>query len=759
MHLQHRQRAGALGLSLILSLASAVLAQEPVALEEALATESERREAVLYAVPSTTSEVVVDGEIDPAEWRSALQLELPYETRPGENIDAPVETECYVMHDSSFFYAGCKARDPDPSAIRAHLSDRDRAFNDDFVGIVLDTFNDERRAVEFFVNPLGVQMDLFNDDVGGNETESWDAIWESAGRVTEEGYEVEMAIPFHQLRFPKTDEKQIWGFDVVRFYPRSQRHRIALQPMDRDIDCYLCQISKLEGFEGITAGRNLEIVPTLTAGRTEQRDEFPTGDFVDGGVDAEPGITVRWGVTPNLTLGGTINPDFSQVEADVAQLDVNNQFTLFFPERRPFFLEGADFFDTPLNVVFTRNVSDPDWGTKVTGKMGKNAVGVFVARDKATTLLFPGSQGSDLDSFDFETTDAVLRYRRDFGDSSALGVLVTGRDGSDYTNGVVGIDGLYRFGQSDSIRFQMLSSSTEYPSAIASDFDQPGGSFSDQAFSVNYGHSARDWNWRVMHQDIGENFRADLGFMPRVGYKFTLGGIGRTFWGDEEDWYTRIGVGSDWDLTEDQNGQLLEREFEIRGHVGGPKQSFLWVNVGDRTRFFDGVTFEESFGSTWFEIQPSGDLWLSLFARVGDDIDFANTQAGDALVLEPSITYNFGLHLRTSVEHTFVRMNVEGGRLFEANLSQLRVVYQFNVRMFVRAIFQYSSVERDPSLYVDEVDPESESLLTQLLFSYKLNPQTVLFFGYTDNRIGEQSFGLTASDRSLFFKLGYAWNL
>lgn len=719
----------------------------------------ETREAEVFQVPATNGEITVDGQLDAGEWDSALELSLDYETRPGENIDPPVETSCYVTHNDSYLYAACRAHDPEPETIRARLSDRDRAFSDDFVGIVVDPFNDERRAFEFFVNPLGVQMDLFNDDVGGRESESWDAIWDSAGRITEEGYEVEMAIPFHQLRFPKTNGKQVWGFDAVRFYPRNQRHRIALQPMDRDVNCYLCQISKLEGFEGISPGRNLEIVPTLTAGRTETREDLPDGDFTDGGVDSDPGVTVRWGVTPNLTVGATVNPDFSQVEADVAQLDVNTTFTLFFPERRPFFLEGADFFSTPFNAVFTRNVSDPDWGTKLTGKMGKNAIGLFVAQDKVTTLLFPGPQGSDLDIFDFETTDAVVRYRRDFGNNSAIGVLATGRRGDDYSNGVAGVDGLYRMGDSDSIRFQFLSSSTEYPGTIATDFDQPMGSFSDQAYTVRYRHSERNWNWNVMRQDVGEDFRADLGFMPRVGTTFTLGGFNRNFWGEEDDWYTRITMGSDWDLTEDSTGQVLEREFEIRGSVGGPKQSYLWLNVGDRERYFDGVTFDERFANTWFEISPTGKSWFGLFAWVGDSIDFANTQAGDSVVVEPSIRYDIGLHLRARLDHTYSKLNVAGGELFEANLSQLRLVYQFNVRMFARAIFQYRDVVRDPTLYEDEVDPESQSLLTQLLFSYKLNPQTVLFVGYSDNRVAEESFGLTASDRALFFKLGYAWVL
>ncbi len=718
-----------------------------------------------YQIPRSEGvEVVIDGKLDEGHWRAAAVVSLPYETRPAENQPAPVETEALVFYDTSYLYVGFRARDPNPKAIRAHLTDRDTAWNDDWVGVVLDTFNDERRAVEFFANPYGVQMDLFNDDVNDNESDSWDAIWDSAGRITESGYEVEMAIPFHQLRFPSGAQQQIWGVDFVRNYPRNDRHRIASQPMDRDVSCYLCQISKMEGFAGISPGRNLEINPTLVSGRTDTRSDFPTGDFQDGGVDTDPGLTVVWGVTPNLSLSGTLNPDFSQVEADVAQLDVNNQFTLFFPEKRPFFLEGADFFDTLLDAVFTRNVSDPDWGVKLTGKDGKNGVGVFAAQDSLTSLIFPGSQGSDADTFAFETTDTALRYRRDFGNSSSVGGVFTGRDGGDFSSYLGGFDGRYRMNDKDSIRFQFLGSRTEYPAQIAEDFEQPTGNISDLAYTLRYNHNERDWGAYAQYTDIGRDFRADMGFMPRVDYTFVLAGGRKTWTGEDGDWYNKLSVGGDWDLTEDQSGQLLEREAEAWISIDGPKQSNIFLSVVDRDRYFEGVDFPDQFTiQGWQEFQPSGKVWLGFWYRIGDDIDFANVRPAETLVLEPSVRYNIGKHIRATLDHTYQELDVDEGRLFKVNLSQLRLVYQFNIRMFVRGIFQYQQIERNPLLYVDEVDRENKDLFSQLLFSYKLNPRTVLFFGYSDTREGyveEQTrVDLTQSDRSLFLKIGYAWNL
>jgi uncharacterized protein DUF5916/cellulose/xylan binding protein with CBM9 domain len=735
---------------LLLAIASPLVAKQS---QEGGAPRPERP---AYRVERAASPVTVDGVLDDAAWQRATVVELKYETRPKENLPPDVATETLLTYDGDFLYVGFRAHDPDPSAIRAHLLDRDRAFSDDFVGIVLDTFNDERRAFEFFVNPLGVQMDLFMDDVSGNEDDSWDAIWHSAGKINETGYAVEIAIPWSSLRFPRTEGEQTWGFDALRFYPRSQRARISSHPLDRNVSCYLCQASKMTGFSGVTPGRNVEIAPTVTAARTDRREDFPQGALAEGEIESDLGLTAKWGITPNLTLNAAVNPDFSQVEADAAQLDVNNQFALFFPEKRPFFLEGADFFSTPFNTVFTRNVADPSWGVKLTGKEGKNAVGVFAARDDRTNLLFPGSNGSSATALDFESSDAVLRYRRDFGSTSAVGVLFTGREGDGYQNHLAGIDGRYRAGDSNSFRAQFLRSQTEYPAAVREAFGQPAGTLEGDAWWLSYDYNSRDWFGYARYEDVGRDFRADMGFMPRVDYTFLLAGLGRVWQGDWRG-FTRASLTGDWDRREDQRGQLLEDELEVVAEVNGPLQSFISLNVGQRERFFNGVSFDETFSNTYFEIQPTGDLFLSLFLRVSDEIDFVNTRAGDIVQVEPTVRYNLGRHLRTVLSHVYQKLDVKRGNLFTANLTQLSTVYQFNVRTFLRAILQYTDIDRTPGLYLSAVDEHTETLFSQLLFSYKLNPQTVLFVGYSDNAFGDQRIDLTRTDRSLFLKLGYAW--
>ena len=732
-----------------------VLAVAPLLAEEPPRPRAE------YSIPRTDSPITIDARLDEPAWQRAARIELQYETRPGENTPAPVETKCLVTYDTSNVYIAFKAYDDDPKAIRAHIVDRDTAFNDDFVGVVLDTFNDERRAFEFFVNPLGVQMDLFNDDLSHDETTSWDAIWHSAGRITEEGYVVEMAIPFHQLRFPSGGGELTWGFDAVRFYPRSDRVRIASQPMDRGVNCYLCQISKATGFEGASAGRNIELVPTLTAGRSDEREDFPDGDLQEGDAETELGLTAKWGITPSLTGNLALNPDFSQVEADVAQLDVNNPFALFYPEQRPFFLEGADIFSTPLDAVFTRNVADPLWGGKISGKQGIHGLGFFVAQDQVTNLLFPGSEESDSDSFDFESVDSVVRYRRDFGNASAIGALFTGREGDDYHNRVAGIDGLYRVTDTHSFRFQALGSQSLYPDDIAEDFDQPQGDFSDLAYLLGYSHSSRNWRGWARYEDIGTDFRVDMGFMPQVDFRHGATGFERNWWGGEGDWYNRIELGSELERKEDQTGQLLQQEWDVWTGMGGPLQSFVWLNFSLSEQGYQGEIFDTNSVRTFFVMQPSGMFAFEVFARVGGQVDFDNVQQGDAVRLEPSFRLNLGRHIQARLRHTYEQLDVDEGRLFTANLSQLRLIYQFNIRTFVRAIVQYTDIDRDLSLYDDpeDVDAKTNTVFSQVLFSYKVNPRTVLFLGYSDNREGDENIDLLQENRSIFFKVGYAWNL
>ncbi len=715
--------------------------------------------ALSYTVSSATSEIKVDGVLNEQAWTNAAVIKVPYEWWPGDNTPAPVETDCLVTYDNNNFYVAFRAYDPEPEKIRAHLMDRDATdtlIQDDHISILIDPFNDERRAFQFRVNPFGVQADANFSELEGYEDFSWDAIWKSAGRITEKGYEVEIAIPFNQLRFPRTVEKQTWGFIAERSYPRNIRHRMHSMPTDRNNACLLCQANKLTGFQGITPGHNLEFDPTLTSSQTNIREDFPAGNMEAGKIDVEPGLTAKWGITPNMIFNATLNPDFSQVEADVAQLDVNVRYALYYPEKRPFFLEGADFFLTPIEAVFTRTVADPYGGLKLTGKAGKNAIGFFSTQDSVNNLILSSNQRSIPASLDQNVFNSVFRYRRDVGQASTIGVLYTGRTSEDYHNHAFGFDGFVRLSRTNTLSFQYLRSDTAYPETFAQEYNQHSEPFSGNAINAEFRHLSRNWWMMAEYDDRSPGFRADFGFIPRVDMRKITGSIQRLLWGKPESWYTQMRFGFYTERIEDHKGNLTDQTLLLIGNYQGPLQSMVHFTGMFIKEFYNGVMYDLNGFETIFEVKPSSGLWFHFYSGIGDYIDYNNSRLAFIHLIEPSMELGLGQHVNINLKHSMERLSFEGNRIYLANLTQANIKYHFNVRTFVRAILQYLDVERDTELYLSPVQPQTNRLFTQFLFSYKINPQTVLFLGYSDNHLGLRSIDLTQTDRTFFVKIGYA---
>ncbi len=710
-----------------------------------------------YSVPFSQSAITIDGLVSEEEWQQSLMLELPYETSPGENIPAPVRTEVFLIYGSERLYVAFRCYDPNPSAIRAHLTDRDAMWDDDNIWISFDTFNDERRSFAFGTNALGIQ----GDSVRINFTfdESWDAIWDSAGRIYEWGFAVEMAIPFKQLRFQRANDPQVWGLEAGRTYPRSVDHIMRLTPLDRSNNCFQCQMVKIKGFVGVDPGRNIEVVPTLTAIRTDVRAELPHGKREKQTQDAEAGLTAKWGMTPNLTLSSTYNPDFSQVEADAVQLDINEPFALWYSEKRPFFVEGSDFFSTPLNVVYTRTMRDPSWGIKLTGKEKGHTIGVYFVRDELTNLIFPGNQDSKSLSLGMDSTAAVFRYKKDIGNRYTLGGFLTDREGNNYFNRVYGADGQFRFTQTDLVSVQILGSSTNYPVSVARQFGQKEENFSDMAVALQYSHNARNLDWDLRYRHIGPDFRTDLGFIPRVGIRDILPSILYTWIGGGDRWFSFLQLGGAFNQINDHRGNLLMRSGWTVFQYSGPLQSSLYILYGQFKEFFKSQPFEGYWMELRHSLWPTGNLHLSVYSVIGEQIDYVNTRLGKRALIEGNLRYLFGKHLSLNFSHTFEKFSVKGGRLYTANISQASLYYHFSTRFFFRYTLQHILYDYNSALYLDSRDPRLKRFFNQLLFSYKLNPQTVLFIGYSDNYLGNQDFGLTQTDRTFFIKLGYAWLL
>jgi hypothetical protein len=358
---------------------------------------------------------VIDGKLDDEVWKTATVFKDFVQYRPLDLVAPSQPTEVRIGYDSRFLYVGFHAFD-EAGKVRATIAKRDAVFDDDWVGIWLDTFNDGRRAYELIFNPLGVQADaIFTEGV--SEDFSIDIVMESKGVVTEDGYTVEVAIPFKSLRYVAGKDKK-WGLHLLRTIKRLNNEQSSWMPISRDNSSLLGQEGHVTGLEGLSTERTVEIIPSLTVSETGAR--VPTilsaqrslmtsagaklpkeqGRFLNKPVELDPGLTAKIGISPTMTLDMAFNPDFAQVEADATVVTANQRFPIFFEEKRPFFLEGKEIFETLISAVHTRTIVDPDYAFKFTGKRGRNTFGLMFASDNA-----PGNLGEDARDFVRPTDD------------------------------------------------------------------------------------------------------------------------------------------------------------------------------------------------------------------------------------------------------------------------------------------------------------------------------------------------------------------
>ena len=644
-------------------------------------------------VPRVDADIVVDGKLDDAAWTRAATVDIAFETSPGDNVPASVKTTGYIAYTEDALLLGFRAEDPDPAKIRAFLRDRDALYDDDFLGVMLDTFDDGRRSYEFFVNPLGVQADLIREEATGNEDDSWDGLWTSAARITEAGYEVEMRIPFATLRFKDTDGTRRFAASFLRIRPREFRYQYFSNRIERGTRCMQCAFNKFDGFTGVKQGRNLEITPTLTVINAEERAN-PGAPWESEGTDIEPGLDVSWAPSPNFTLNGTLNPDFSQVESDQAQLDLNTSFALFFPEKRPFFLEAADYFNTPLQVLYTRQIADPDAGLRVTGRNDQQSYGAIVARDAVTQILVPGALGSSFRFLDQEADVLVGRYRYDVSKGTTLGAITTFRQGEDYKNAVAGVDGRWQSGI-HTLRGQWLRSDSEYPGNLGLADTAPQG----DALFLHYNIGKRNWFGNAQYREIDPGFRSDLGFITQVGIDQALLGGGYNWFGKEGAKISKIAIDGDWDITHRFDGQLLEREVEGYFRINAARQTFFNVGGVTRVRFWDGQMFDETFYTGYIETALLPGLKIGSWQRSGDMLDLTASRMGRGQVWEPWLTLDIGRGINFNLNHSHQRLKRDGGTAFDAMVLDGRVSWQLDPRQRLRLSVQASEIERNQALY------------------------------------------------------------
>lgn len=718
------------------------------------------RAALSLRAQRVTTPIRVDGELDDAAWQTAQRATGFTEFQPREGAAPPGETEAMVAYDDRYLYVAFIAHG-DPAEIRATWRNRDQIWDDDVVGVILDPFGNASLAYLLVANPYGIQGDLLR--TYQQEDDSWDAVFESAGRITATGYQVEMAIPLRSLRFPDR-EVQNWTINFYRNMPRANRHQISWAPLSRDNPCMVCQSAPLLGLEGIRPGGGVELLPAFVAssagtlGSPEDPASFrqgdPTGSFSLGAKYAFGGWTVE----------STLNPDFSQVESDAAQIDVNTTFALSFPERRPFFQEGSDLYDTEVDVFYSRSINAPRAAAKLTRRTGNTSIGYITAYDQDSPYILPFEERSAFVRGGASYSN-VFRVRQNLEGGSHFGALLTDRRptiGGSGSN--ASVDALLRFRRIYSLQAQLVASYTREPDApelteglpdirfgrgaeqYTAAFD--GERFAGRALAVELDRTARTWGFDVEYEEATPTYRAENGYQSRNDFRRVSGGTRLSFYPGRygvERVTPSIGGGRIWNFGGEGKDVWLRPGLSLLL----PRQTNVSVNgLVSRERFRD-VEFDMGRASINFNTVPSERVAFGFSAQYGQSI--ARTLATPALGLgtdaEVWATLKPTNRLVLRPAAIFFRLDDDatGDELYSGYIARLRADYQFSRELSLRVITEYND-------FGDGLDVEP-------LLVYRLNPFSIFYVGSTQVYRAFDGVGWRGSDRQYFLKFQYLFQL
>jgi len=717
--------------------------------------------------------VQVDGKLDEPVWSQATRLTGFWQYQPVDGRPAEEKTEILVWYATDAIHFGIIAHDSRPGSIRATSADRDNIDNEDHVVIDLDTFLDRRRAFFFGVNPLGVQTDGVRSEgagqvsslIPGSVDKNPDFTWESKGRITAQGYEVEIRVPFKSLRYPGSG-LQSWGFNATRVVQRTG-YTDTWTDVRRANASFLGQEGALGGLEDMRHGMTVEAQPFVTATANGARDQV-NGEFIRQDVDPDAGLNLRLGFS-SYALDATLNPDFSQVESDEGQVTVNERFALFFPEKRPFFLEGIELFGSPQTLVYTRRIVSPKGGAKLTGKFGQLGVAHLTALDET---------GPDDALFN------ITRLRRDFGRNSIAGVTFTNRDQSGNHNRVLAADFRYVW--------NLYFAQFQYGRSWTSDAL---GSRNAPIWQAEFDRTGRTWGFNYLLNGIGNDFDAQAGFVNRLrsgvvnGHffnRFTLYGQRgallenlTVFFGPERTWlYDDFGFEPGLEGREQFDATFqLRGGWELNGHL---ERNF--VTFQDSS--FAGYTIGSATGPAYLPAEDfSGGTWLAkvitpTWRRLNVELSY---QRGRAAIFQEGVTGTGWVFrgqaelrpvstIRAVATGTVFRLSrLDGSEFARSTIPRLKVEYQPNRALFFRVIGEYRSERTaalvDPAsgdpLYIDGVaQPATEynGFRVDLLASYEPTPGTVAFVGYGSTLESDEEFNWSRLERmsdGFFVKLAY----
>ena len=693
-------------------------------------------EAAAMTLPRVDTPLKIDGDLSDPLWSQAARIDGFYDIRSAENGEPPVRTTGWAAYDSQYLYIAFRAEDPAPQRIRAPQVPRDQVFGDqDMMQIDIDAQDDGKSSTIFRVNARGVQTDGVYTEATGEDDFSPDFDFESATRITPEGWEAELRIPLASIRYSRRDP-QSWRIVYYRVYPRDQRYRFRSSPVENGQTCWLCSAPRFEGITGLGSPQSLVITPYVTT-----RVAFPAGARRENATDA--GLDMKWLAGPSLSVDATLRPDFSQVEADVTKLSVNERFAIFFPEKRSFFMEGSDLLASPTNGIHTRTITEPLWGARLTGRPGNHAFTVIAAGDNGGgSRIEPGPVSSS-----FEPQPAALaligRYRFSYGQSAA-GLLLASRNGDSRSNRVFGPDVLWWPTADDRVTAQFLLSETR-DSSIA------GGQMSDHAATLEWIRTATHYDWNVTLQDIGDGFRADSGFVPQTGVRSVSVHANASAYPKQH--LSKLSVGLQFDRVDEVGGGIVSRSVVPTVFVEGWRglTAELRLHPDEKIRALDGSLRSQDYFTAEVGILPSRRVpYLGLSVRYGEEVDVDSARVGRGTSLSVNARLQPADPLYVELIALAHRLEIDRERLFDAFALSARLTWAFTQRSSLRLV--------GDGQWISNNDGRQEGFLdVTLLYSYRLTWQTSLYMGYGDSRVVEDSGGFDQSRREIFVKASYAF--
>jgi hypothetical protein len=727
--------------------------------KDAIAQSQPQNELTPYQIEK---DFEITAAMDHPAWQQAPSVSIKHQIQPNDDQPAPVDTRVKVLYSNENLYVGFIAEDPTPSNIRANISDRDNSFQDDYVGIFIDTFDNNQQAYELFVNPLGIQMDGIR--TGGNEDMNFDLLWYSDGKITNSGYRAVMKIPFKSLNFPKRD-LQNWSIQFIRNYPRNNRYQMSWSNVRLKNSCLICQSGSLTGLQNIENTNTVELLPYGMSYQTSTLDTpgDPSSGLDHGPVKGRLGGSVSYSPTSTMSLNAVVNPDFSQIETDAAQISANETFALFFSEKRPFFKRGSELFSTNENLFYTRTINRPLAAGKFTQQSNNFSLAFMTAYDRNAPFIVPGLYGSSQIRSSVDAYNNILRAKYNFGAESYVGGLVTTRNQRDGHNYVGSID--WRLQLADQYYFtgQFGYSNTKELDAPSLFDDQRrlGESQYDAAFNgqqyagalvtAEFSRQAKYYNFSFSYDSFSPTFQSQPGFITSVDRRQLEASQSISYY-PNLSWLSNGSFSASGTWRYDFAGQFQERYIFTRwsnSFSGQTNLTLSFLPLNDerfRGKFFTAMNRVMIDAST----NPLDALSLSGHVDFGKYVNRAsNPTMGEGYNISASATIKPTSRLEMDLSYNYSTLSSLDGsqNYFSGDIYRMTSHYNFSKKLFTRVITQYNSFNDQIQIYP--------------LVYYKANPFTKFYIGMTDylnkfNQPGPNGFnGYKETSRQFFVKFQY----